>query len=375
MKFFGVLLMFLVVSLSGCDQTPRADKDEVIEQITIQGEEGDFNSEIPQLTSPSRGVVNSNANGNLDVNEMEIGLIEIAKNYLKPEDYIYSPGQVISAEEGMSLVNREYNDEQFQEILLYNPNYVNVGVNPILKEGDDPGEFKIYVETIVEQNYYNYNEAGEKEMEIIAIGFGINPQYSYETKDGEVVIEITEKELDEYAISYISSRMLEFIRSKEGYEDIHLVFGFFLQSESAVYPGSYYAYADIPSGSTNLENINKINGQYLVLPSVEAGEFDSLLNKELKTITEAITNYFSTASGVYAIGYYENNQLEELKLHVTVNSYSSVGIAPFLNYLEPLISKNLSVKVDVTVEIISPTREAVALLIIDKNGKVTKYIY
>ncbi len=375
MKNFGILLIFFVVSLSGCDQTPRANKDEVIEEIIIRGHSGNFNTEIPQLTSPIRGVVNPTANGKLDVNEMEKGLVDIAKNFLEPENYIYSPGQVISAEEGTALVNREYSDEQLQEILLYDPNYVNVGINPILKDGDDPSDYKVYGETIIEQNYYNYNELGEKEMEIIAIGFGINPKYSYETKDGEVVIEITEKELDDYVIPYVSSRMREFLRNKEGYEDVHLLFGFFIQSESDIYPGSYYAYGDIPPEGKNLENVDKINGQYIVLPSIEASEFDSLLDQEVNTITEGITNYFSTASGVYGVGYYEEKQLDELKLYVTVNSYSSVDLEPFLNYLEPLITKNLSVNVDVIVEVISPTREAAALLIIEKNGKSTKYIY
>ena len=83
MKKLYTILILSVLFLAGCDQTPTEKEDDgVIKETVIKGTDGNFNTIIPQVESPIRGISNGTNQGSLDLDEMEEGLIKIAKKYL-----------------------------------------------------------------------------------------------------------------------------------------------------------------------------------------------------------------------------------------------------------------------------------------------------
>ena len=378
MKKLIILIGCAIIILAGCDHAPRTsgDAQKTPETVVIEGAEGDYQTVVPQPISPSRGVVNPETNANTDIDYMERGLVEISKQYVSPDDYLYEPGQAITSEDAKALVGRQYTETQMQEELAYNPEAQNIGLNPVLPEGTDPKDSPIYVQSIVEQDYFTFDENGNKVVHTVAIGISFDPTYTYTDAEGnEVTKEISDDELNQYANSLVANQMTEFIRSKEGYEDVNIVYGFFKASDSELYPGTYISQGYTPSGSNTLEDKKVLNNQNVSFPSEKGNQIDPTLNTEIQTLVNTINKYFPYTTGVYAVGAYTNNQLQQLTIYVNVNTYSAVDVVPFVNYIEKQISTTITQKVPIRVEVKKPTGESQAILVIDENGNSNKYIY
>ncbi len=384
-KIIGLLVVIVV--LTGCDQKPRVgDIDTKVDETIVQIDEGDYKTIVPQPTSAVRGVANNTIDTDLDLDEMETGLMNISKDYASTKKYIYQPGTIITSDEAYLLVGREFTSGQYQKYLELNPNAENIGLNLPLesrKSGESAADYderqkdnKIYVNTIIEQDYFTYDDAGNKKIEKVAIGFGMDPTYTYKDANGKVVtINIENKELNEFANSYIANKMTKFIRSKEGYENVDLIYGFFKESETEMYPGTYYAQAEVKAGEDNIQNIKRINNQYMLFPTDEGEEFDSDLNSGVDELEKEIRGYFPYNTGAYARGYYEEGSLKNIYIRLNVNVYSQVDLIPFVNFIEEKINEKLTQKVDITVDIRRSSGEAEAIMNFDKNRNVQKYIY
>ena len=377
MKKILMLIIGFSFVLSGCDHAPRTEKTDskIADTKIIEGESGDYKTVIPQPVSPIRGVSNSNTNTNLDLDSMEKGLSELSKKYVSPKDFLYQPGQAISSDEGVSLLERRYTDSQMQSVLLYKPTAQNIGLNPVLEDGADPDGAKIYVQSIIEQNYFKFDENGNKVVDTVSIGFSFDPTYTYSNNGVEETILIEDTELNEYANSFVANQMTTFLRSKPGFENVNIVYGFFKATDSELYPGTYISKGYTKNDTDILDQKEVLNTKYVVYPSIDGDKIDPTLNNEFAVLVSTINKYFPYTTGMYAIGLYKDDNIEELKYQVNVNTYSTIDIIPFVNYINEQIDQTVSQKINTIVEIKKPTGEAQAVLVIEPSGKVTKYIY
>lgn len=366
-----------LVLLTGCDQKPKVNEVSTPEDETIVSiDKGDYSTIIPQPESEIRGVANNTIDSTLDLDAMETGLMDISKEYANPDKYIYQPGTIVSSDEATYLVDREKTSDQFAEKVKYNPDFVNIGLNMPLAPGDKEAENKIYVNTIIEQDYFTYDENNNKVIDKVAIGFGMDPTYTYTNEKGEEkTIEIKDKELVEFANSYVANRMTDFLRSKKELENVELIYGFFKESENEMYPGTYYAQTNVKPNENNVKNIKSIDQKYVLYPTEEGEKYNRTLNDEISALDTEIRGYFPYNTGTYARGYYKNETLEELYIRLTVNVYSRVDLIPFVNYVEQQINEKISEKVKINVDIRRSSGEASAIIIFDKNKNVDKYIY
>lgn len=372
MKKLILLLLLSIFILAACDQSPQTAEGEVSSEETIIKNEGDFTTIAPQPTSPIRGVY-TNTSNNMSLDSMEEGLQDIVATYLDPADYVYSPGQVITAEEAQMLVGRELTEEQFNEVLKSYPEAENIGLNPVLKDGANPAESKTYVNTIIEQDYYAINADGTKTLDTIAIGFGIDPIYEYTYKGEEYEVEISMDELNEYANNLIGSKMDDFIRGKEEYKDVTIVYGFYLQSDSELYPGVYYAKGISTSGETPIQ-YETLDNENVLFPSADGEELNKQLNTDVQKILTESENYFPVSTGAYCYGEYKNGELVQLHFDVILNSYSSLDVSSYMNYMEGVINQTSIANYDYVVEIQAP--QGIPLGLMEQKGdEVYKYVY
>ncbi len=368
---------FATLMLSGCDQKPTVTDTVTPDSETIVSiDEGDYRTIVPQPESEVRGVANNTIDTNLDLDAMETGLMEISKEYADPDTYIYQPGTIITSDEAQSLVGREYTSEQFVDVLELDADAQNIGLNMPLEDGADPEDNKIYVNTIIEQDYFTYDENNEKVIDKVAIGFGMDPTYTYEDENGdEVTVEIKDEELLEFANSYVSNKMTDFLRSKEGYEDVEIIYGFFKESENELYPGTYYAQTFVPSDENNVKNIKDVDQEYVLFPTTAGEEKNATLNDEISALEEEVRGYFPYNTGTTARGYYENGELQEIYIRLTVNVYSQVDLIPFVNFVEENVKDKISEPVPISIDIRQSSGEAEAIILFDENKNVDKYIY
>lgn len=98
--------MVLALMLVGC--APKFDKDEVVEDNTekdskkessiipeYQISDNYYQTMLPYQTSSSRGLVVSNINTRLDLEEFETGLMRLAHDPFPTEEYIFREGQIL----------------------------------------------------------------------------------------------------------------------------------------------------------------------------------------------------------------------------------------------------------------------------------------
>ncbi len=368
---------FGLVLLTGCDQKPTVEDTVSPESESIvQIEDGDYSTIVPQPESEVRGVANNTIDTELDLDAMETGLMEIAKEYASPDKYIYQPGTIITSDEAYYLVDREYTPEQFVDVVKYDEDAQNIGLNVPLPDGADESKYVTYVNTIIEQDYFYYDEEENKVIDKVAIGFGMDPTFTYEDSDGtEQTIEIEDEEFTEYANSYVSNKMTDFLRSKDGYKDVEIIYGFFKESENEMYPGTYYAETFVSKDDDNVKNINSLDQEYVLYPTTSGEEFDAVLNDEISALEQDVRGYFPYNTGTYARGYYENGDLQNLYIRLTVNVYSSVDLIPFVNFVETEIKEKVSENVEINVDIRRSSGDASAIVNFDENKNVEKYIY
>ncbi len=371
-----IVSAFLII-LTGCDQKPEVeDTVEPETETIVETSDGDYRTVVPQPTSEVRGVANNTIDTDLDLDAMETGLMSISKEYADPDKYIYQPGTLISSDEATYLTGPEYSADEFAEITKNDTSAQNIGLNMPLDNGNYTDDTKQYVNTIVEQDYFTYDDDNNKQIDKVAIGFGMDPTYNYtDSKGVEHTVDISDDELVEFANSYVANKMTEFIRSKKGYEDVEIIYGFFKESETELYPGTYYAKCNVTKDEDTVKNIKKMNEKYVLFPTSDGKEQDKTLNQEISDLEQEVRGYFSYNTGAYARGFYKDNNLKEIYIRLTVNAYSQTDLIPFANFVEEKVKEIISENVKISVDIRKSTGESEAIIVFDKDKNVQKYLY
>lgn len=370
-------LLILLASgliLSGCDQTPPETVTTSSSAKTVQNYNEIYSTIIPQPTSEIRGISSDYTNSQLDLDQMEMGLVNITKNYVDTGSNYYVPGQVLTEQEGNYLLQRTLTTEQLAAKEEEDYEYQNIGLNPVLKDEKNPEASKVYVSTIIEQDYGKYNN-DQFELDTISIGIGIDTTYEFK-KDGKTqTVQIEDDELYSYVFPDVSAKLIAYLRSREDTKDVNIIIGFFKQSENDLLPGNYKAYGQVKSGESSVEEIIKVNNETILYPSEEGGKYDEQLNKEITELNSKLLSYFTQFAGISAYGSYENDEISLLEIQINANFYSTVDATTFTSYLKDEIRQTLSNTTNIKVYISASNGDPVSIIIFDQKGEVSSVIY
>lgn len=371
-----ISVLFLLI-LTGCSQKPEVDAGAASETPTsfIVEAKGDYKTISPLMPSPTNGITNGTETATLNLDKMEYGLMEIAKLFVDPNDFFYQPGQVLSQAETESLLNREYTDAQYKNEVKTNKDLLNIGINPLLNDGADPSTAPIYVDTLIEQDYYKLDENGNRKIDTIAIALGMDPTFEYNYKDKKQVKNIDDDELVNYASSYVANKVSEYIHSKEGYENVNIVYGFYKQSDSDSIPGHFISYGHVKGGDVSMDKYQPVDEEYVVFPSDRGKELNDKLNSDVIKLQTDIYTYFNYASGTSAMGYFEDGKITDLKISVIADIYSEVQAVPFVNFVISSCEPLKAYAIPINIEISRSNGDSVAVIQIDSSGTASKYIY
>ncbi len=352
MKKFLFIFIFLFV-LSGCNQKPPTNSDNNNnDDSLVQSASGDYSIKAPLKPSPIRGV-SLTTDAYIDYDLMETELLEITKEFMNPTSYFYKPGQVLNSDDVNTLLQRESDENRY-------------GLNPAV--GKSKKDNPIYVNTIVEQDFYTLDSKGEEDLKTIALGFGIDTTYNYE-EDKEV--EISDEQIKGFITQYVTEKVVNYIRTEKGLDNVNVICAFYKESEDSSLPGTYYTYGQMKVDDKKLKEIEAKDIEYKTYPDYSSND---PINKDIIEFTNKIDKYFSNFNGVSAIGRLENGNLEELNIKVIVSLYSEIELKALNSYIESNLTQSILGVDHVIITIELPTGEAISIREYNKGKLNIEYI-
>ncbi|GEL08538.1 CamS family sex pheromone protein [Salisediminibacterium halotolerans] len=369
-KITGTVFFFAagLAVLTGCaPDVNQANEEEneddviVVEETEEEEEEPEYRV-TPTIDSPDdfyRNVLRdgtyerSEARGNvahamgnrIDIDQFEMGLMEIATDRFSPDDYYFSEGTFLSGNEINYWLRRQADEEGYE-----------FGLNPSLGDGDDQEEQMrdqpLVISHIMEHNYYSGNGDDDVSLSGIVLGVSIRSVYYFQTEDDDGGLYFHEENVDEnYADEHAEQAaqvMVERMRAKEGAEEVPIQVVFYREEErGAVAPGSFYQMADVPEGETEITEWEAISEEQLVFPSAEAREKDANLSANFTQFTEGIDEFYGRTVGVIGNGRYKDGNLDQMVIDINLQSPGQAEVIALAQFIAGELEDTLNAQVPV----------------------------
>ncbi|TKC14797.1 CamS family sex pheromone protein [Robertmurraya kyonggiensis] len=365
MRKISLVVFALVLLLVGC--APNFQKDQEIVQETEDTKEKAiipkykisdqyYQTILPFEPSEARGLTVSKLNTRYDIDEFETGLMRIAQNTFSPDKYLFQEGQYLDRKTVGLWLNREYTDAQLKEVGLKAEQ--NIGLNPL-----DPGtgdvktrnkENPIYLAHILEHDYLVKGEDGTAHLGGIVIGLALNSvhyfqeiQYgpTYETKIEHATLDKEGKKIAEQVVSRL--------RQIKGLSKVPITIALFEQeSQSAVVPGNFFAYAKVGEGSSKIGGWENVNEDYVLFPSDNAEDEHRDDLTTFLNFKQDVEEYFPNFNGVIGRAFYIEKELQKLSIDIPIQFYGKAEAVGFTQYVTGLILEHfpdyISVQVNVS---------------------------
>lgn len=306
----GVIASFFI--LSACSNVGEPEKlvqeTEEAEQETAiipkyNISEDYYKMIVPFKTSESRGLVVSNLNTRYDIHEFETGLMRMAQDTFSTDTHFFQEGQYLDAETVRKWLSRQNKDPE--------------GLNPPASEE----ESQVYLSHILEHNYLVKKDEKTIELGGVAIGLALEG-------DSKNVAKVEAKG-KEYA-----QEIVRRIRGMEGLGNVPIVVSLYVQApKSSIVPGHFIAKAEVNKGSSKIGKWSKVDEEYFFFPSKEGSEAKPDDANKFKALKGDIEEFFPNYTGVIGIGFYQNGELSQMKIHIPMQFYGKTEVIALSQYL------------------------------------------
>ncbi|KGA96252.1 hypothetical protein AJ85_09635 [Alkalihalobacillus alcalophilus ATCC 27647 = CGMCC 1.3604] len=377
MKKCLLLLSAMILVLSGCipilqqpnddisiEDEPATEDQDVAVIPHISNSEDYYRSILYDGVYPhgeTRGLGTSLVSNRLDLDQFEIGLTRVAQEYFDNERYFFREGQFLSSAEVNSWIRR-YDEDN-------NPS----GLNPALF-GDEDTDMREreegsprYLSHLIEHNYLVEKENGNYEVGGIVIGLSLNSVYNFnvDTDSGRYFysVELEDDNILEEG-QKIAEEVVNRIRSnnrEEGaFQNIPIVVALFQeQPRQAAVPGNYIA-RSVAEPNEGLSRWQDINEQYYLFPSTEANRDVRGDADQFNLFKDDIQGFFETYVGVVGRGFYNNDQLQELTVEISLQYQGKTEIVALSQFVANRIKQRYqdTLKVNVYINSVGGKQEA-----------------
>ncbi|MFP7288867.1 CamS family sex pheromone protein [Shouchella clausii] len=369
MKRVGILGLASAVLLSGCnffggeedDEANTPDVSEADESLTVvpsvPSEENYYASVLQDgayVHGQTRGYGLDLGYSRKDLDWLELGLEDIAKERFDPNDYFFQEGTHLSRETVKSWLLR-YDEEE-------NPN----GLNPPLGDGGDPMEQEKnspwVLANVLEQNYMNVNDEGDYSTGGVALGLSLYSEYefSHDGKSDSVPIKaaVQEEKGMEFAETIVN-RMREGVDSEEDLSNVPIVVALFSQQpKDSVNAGHFFKVGTFePGENPHWENINQTHVHFPSPAANEDHRDDADRFAQFRTDVQA---FFSNNIGVVGRARYEDNQMVKLNVDVNIQYKGKAEVVALTQYIAGQVEEYYeNIPVDVNISALSGSLESI----------------
>lgn len=347
-----IVLLCLILLLGACSsETLNPNAGSLIESIN----QNDYAVLIPFESSPIRDYHGTYL-GRPDFMEVGSRLIDKSQTYFDPQDFYLSEGQVLTPTLLGKLVKRESSDNPY-------------GLNPPSGSSFPTGEADItlpdavIVADIVEIDFYQGDSANPS---LAGISFAIILNQTHTLEDGAQV-DVTTDRLTSYG-SDMGRKLERYIRTLTDLEDIPLYITLYsTESMDSTLPGHFIGegYFDGRSGqfSVNTEN-------WVLFPSTQATIQDPVIDAAFLVFRGKIQDFIPEVIGVIGEGRYVENDLDFLRLTLTIQAKTYTEVHALIQYVAALL-EGFEQKNYVMIVKINSISETLALIQRDLTGKIT----
>lgn len=293
---------------------------------------------VPFETSEARGLVASNLNTRLDIDEFEIGLMRMALDTFPTDEYFFKEGQYLDGETVRSWLGRKKEGADLEAELKKDKNFKNEGLNPPKsKEGsvtEQNENSPIYLAHILEHDFLVKKDEKSLELGGLSIGLALNSVHYYTTEQGyprekEIPKSTLERVGKEYAQEIVNR-----IRGMEGLSQVPIVVSIYVQApKSSIVPGHFIAKTVVDKGSNKIGKWTNIDEKYFFFPSSEASEIKPDDANRFNLLKGDIEEFFPNYTGVIGIAFYQNDELHQMKIDIPMQFYGKTEVIAFTQYL------------------------------------------
>ncbi|MFV8828669.1 CamS family sex pheromone protein [Alkalihalobacterium sp. APHAB7] len=321
-----------------------------------------------------RGFSNAVVYNRLDIEQLELGLMELANERFDPEKYFFREGQFISRNELNNWLMRNHEED--------NP----LGLNPPLGSGDtlrDQEEDQPrYLSHILEHNYLVENANGQLELGGVVIGLSMNKVYNYRIYDDQGRIYRYEVDINEKKMEAEGKRMAEEIvsrlrlpnREEGALENVPIIIALFQEEKrEAIVPGSFIM-KGIAEPQRQVDKWQPINQKYYFYPSTLANNEQRNDAERFLKFKEEINDFFDNYVGVVGKGFYKDEQLTELTIEIPIRFQGKAEIIALTQFSADRIAQRFPSNLKIQVYITSVSGQE-ALIVRNPNEDPFIHIY
>lgn len=324
-----------------------SNEEEVVQDDTAQEEtsivpsyklsEENYRMILPYKVSEARGVIVNQMANRLDIDEIEEGLRRLSKDVFDPEELYFQEGQYLTSD------------------IIYN--WIDE-LNPTVEEGSDEDTYREnprYLSHIVEQNYLSHHEDGTVQLEGMSIGIAMKSVYRFQTETGGPYYyeEIPKDEMLSQANDMAQAIVGE-IRQMEGLADIPILIAVYQEEEqSSPVPGNFVAKANVPGGSSMVDDWDSLNEENILFPSSEGEEKYYEDHEIVTSFGNEIAEFFPNYVGLIGEGFYIDEELQKLTIEIPIEFYGKAEIVGFTQYAYGLVQDMFSNYYDLEISIVS----------------------
>lgn len=271
----------------------------------------------PFKASQTRGTLHSSlAHYRLDADRLELGLLEIAQDYLPIEEHLFREGQIIETNELRQWLRVESETNR-------------LGLNP----PDVPQPVLLHV---LEHNYWDLK--GES-LDAIVLGLSLASTYEVHRQEGEQVEVITMRYTPDELRNFgqvMADKIAERLRTKVA--NVPIIIALYqLEERQSLVPGNFLSVGYVEKEQTYVSDWKSIDEIYLLFPSNALNRFS-----EERSLAHAANfaqfkleaqHFFPNYLGIVGLGRFINEDLVELTLTVTTEFASKTEVIQLTQFL------------------------------------------
>lgn len=364
MKKLGIGLLLLIVVLTGCTGILEREEDIIVIEETEEQEEAQViispNLNTPEnyyrtvlqegdyLHSEARGLVPHAINNRIDINQLEIGLMELASTRFPQSDFYFQEGQYL---EGIAI--NSWLRRHDPELKGYSE-----GLNPPLPEMEENfGQMETweqvrhertrhesapsYLSHLMEHNYLQETENGSIELSGLVLGISINSVYYYQTENYGPVYDVQLEDKDIFeAGKAIASEVLTRVRERDNLANVPIVIAIYKEApRQSIVPGTFMAMT-VVEPDKRIESWESINDAHYFFPSSQATRDHREDATRFDSFKKDIDDFFDNYSGVVGKGRYKNDQIQELTIDINLETNGKAEVIAMTQYITDRLKKH-----------------------------------
>ncbi|MGE7915788.1 CamS family sex pheromone protein [Lysinibacillus xylanilyticus] len=358
--------LFFLVSCSG-EEEVKSDEKTYISSIQ---EKEIYEIKQPAKVNVSRGLILSNMNNSLNINEIEKGLMNLSVNHFSTKNFYMQEGQYLDKK-----IISQWLDRKSKEGFGLNPSIKNSTGDVLEDEKNNP---KI-LSHVLEQNFIN-KENGE--IEGMSLAISLNEFYDIKVADDKGLIYTDQVKVDtnddnvndvEKYGKEIAEIIIKDIRNNKEIPNVPIYITLYQESnKNEIIPGIFLAETFIPEEEDKIDKWTDIDIKNYTFPSDSLYSLDKDTYEKLLIFKEDIQKSFKHLN-TKILGQlrYEDGKLIDLKIDVNVPLINDTELIGLLQLASTRVNTILFDYVPVTIRIIDQKQD-VGIVIWDP---IEKQIY